>query len=249
MNKIVLLVGATSMIGRACARVLSEKNMTMILLGRDSEKLGNLKRASDSADAHVLDVTSEPQIESIVAEVLKTYGSIDAVIYNAGIYPWKDIESLSLQAWRDTLDVTLTGAFLMTKACAKIMKKQRSGKFVFISSLAGETIGVPHMSAYATSKAGLNGFMRTAALELAPFKITANSISPGKVYDAASMTEAEILDKTKPIPLRRFVEGEDIAHMAAFLISDLAKNITGQNFVIDGGQSILGEEGHVVDVL
>ncbi len=76
-----------------------------------------------------------------------------------------------------------------------------------------------------------------------------NSISPGRIYEDSSLTEDEIFEKTRPIPLRRFVTGDDIAHMVSFLISDAAKNITGQNFIIDGGQSILGEEGHVVDVL
>ncbi len=163
MNKVVLLVGATSMIGRACARMLAEKNLKLILLGRNQKKLENLRDSLNaSASLYVTDMASESDIESTVSQILEAYGRIDAVVYNAGIYPWKDISSLSLQAWRETLDVILTGAFLMTRACSNIMKKQHSGKFVFISSLAGETIGVPNLSAYSASKAGLNGFMRTS---------------------------------------------------------------------------------------
>ena len=140
------------------------------------------------------------------------------------------------------MDTNLTGAFLLTKYCIPSMKKRGFGKFVFISSIAGESIGLPNMSAYATSKSGLNGFMRTAALELAPFNINVNSISPGKIYDPSALSQEEMETKTSSIPFKRFVEPTDIAHMAEFLISERSKNITGQNFAIDGGQSILGDK-------
>ena len=98
------------------------------------------------------------------------------------------------------------------------------------------------MSAYATSKAGLKGFMRALSLELAPFNINVNSISPGKTFDPSTLSQEEIEKKTASIPLRRFIEPVDIACLAKFLISDQAKNITGQDFIVDGGQSILGDK-------
>src|SRR6185437_3108338 len=175
--------------------------------------------------------------------VLNTYNQIDAVIYNTAIYPISNVELLSHKAWRDTLDINLSGAFSVAKACVPIMKKQNSGKFLFISSTAGEIIGLPSQVAYATSKAGLNGLMRTLAIELAPFNIV-NSISPGKVFDTSTLSQEEILHKLRPIPLKRFIDPEDIAYMVQFLLSEKGKNITGQNFIIDGGQSILGEDSH-----
>lgn len=101
------------------------------------------------------------------------------------------------------------------------------------------------MFAYAVSKAGLNGFMRTAAVGFSKYNINVNSVSPGKIYDEKTLTQEECREKLRPIPLRRFVKPVDVAQMALFLVSEKADNITGQNFVIDGGQSILGEESHI----
>lgn len=159
-----------------------------------------------------------------------------------GIYPWEPIESLSAEDWQKTMETNLSGAFLLTKYCIPFMKQKRSGKFVFIASLAGDPLGLPNMSAYAASKAGLKGFMRTVALELASFNINVNSISPGKTYDPSTLTPAEIENKTASIPLRRFIEPSDIAYLVQFLISSQSKNITGQDFILDGGQSILGDK-------
>ncbi len=114
-----------------------------------------------------------------------------------------------------------------------------------MSSTAGENLGLPHMAAYSASKAGLNGFMRTAAVEFSKYNINVNSISPGKIYDENILTQDECRKKLRPIPLQRFIKPMDVAHMALFLASEKANNITGQNFIIDGGQSILGEEAHI----
>lgn len=119
------------------------------------------------------------------------------------------------------------------------MQEKRQGKIIYISSLAGEIKGLPHMSAYSATKAGLNGFMRTCALELAPFNINVNSISPGKVYDHTTLTKEQVTEKLETVPLKRFIDPLDIAHMVEFLISEKAQNITGQNFIVDGGQSII----------
>src|SRR5579863_5219758 len=244
MNKqVILIVGATSAIGKACAHILKDKQL--ILMGRDNNKLTNLlQELNIAADIYVVDVASELEINNCVEHVLNTYNQIDAVIYNTAIYPISNVELLSHKEWCDTLDINLSGAFSVAKACIPIMKKQNSGKFVFISSTAGEIIGLPGQVAYATSKAGLNGLMRTLAIELAPFNINVNSISPGKVFDASTLSQEEILHKLRPIPLKRFIDPEDIAYMVQFLLSEKGKNITGQNFIIDGGQSILGEDSY-----
>lgn len=163
---------------------------------------------------------------------------LDAVIYDTAIYPCKNVETLSISEWQSTLDINLTGAFLLTKMCTPIMKKQTSGKFILISSIAGELIGLANMSAYAASKAGLNGFMRTLAIELAPFNININSVSHGKVYEVSTLSAEKIAQKTNSIPLNRFIEPINIPHMVQFLISEKSKNITGQNIIVDGGQTI-----------
>lgn len=247
-KQVILIVGATSAIGQATAHILADKQL--ILVGRDRNKLESLlQKLNVSADIYVANIASEIEISSCINQVLKTYSKIDAVIYNTAIYPINDVESLSHKAWHDTMNINLSGAFSVAKACIPIMKKQKSGRFVFISSTAGEIIGLPGQAAYATSKAGLNGLMRTLAIELAPYKINVNSISPGKVFDKSTLSPDEIAHKLRPIPLGRFIEPEDIAYMAQFLISETGKNITGQNFIIDGGQSILGEDSYVTNAI
>lgn len=244
-DKVVLITGATSMIGQACAHFFLQKGMKVMLASRSADKLENFaKTLTGHFDLCVVDICSEADVHSMVEQTMTSFHHIDAVIHNIAIYPWKLINDLDLSDWKQTLDTNLTGAFLTTKACAPIMQKQREGKFVFMSSLAGESIGLPYMSAYAASKAGMNGFMRTAAIEFAPYNINVNSISAGKIFDPQSLTEDQKRHKLSPIPLKRFIEPMDMAEMALFLLSDKAKNITGQNFIIDGGQSVLGEDAH-----
>lgn len=244
-DKVVLITGATSMIGQACAHLFSQKGMKLMLAGRSAPKLENFaKDLTGHVDLCVTDICLEADVQSMVEQTMASFHRIDAVIHNIAVYPWKLINELELLEWKQTLDTNLTGAFLTTKACSRIMQKQRSGKFIFMSSIAGETMGLPYMSAYAASKAGINGFMRTAAIEFAPYNINVNSISSGKMFEAHTLTEEEQRLKLSPLPLKRFIEPIDIAEMALFLLSDKAKNITGQNFIIDGGQSILGEDAH-----
>lgn len=248
-DRVVLIVGATSMIGQACAHLLTEKGMKLMLSAHSVNKLKNLtKTLTGHFEQCVTNICSQGDVESMLERTMSVFHRIDAVIYNAAIYPQKSIHELKLSEWKETIDTNLTGAFLTTKACARVMQKQREGKLIFISSIAGETIGLPYMSAYAASKAALNGFMRTAAVELASYNINVNSISPGKVFDPHTLSPEEKRAKLSPIPLKRFIQPSDIAEMALFLLSDQAKNITGQNFIIDGGQSILGEDAHICTV-
>jgi 3-oxoacyl-[acyl-carrier protein] reductase len=249
-NKVVLIMGATSMIGNACAKVLAKQGVKLMLVARNSNKLAELAREIPGQIEYcVRDLKSEDDIQFIIDKTIHCFHQIDALIYNVAIYPWKKIDELSLLEWNQTLHLNFTLPFLFTQACFHMMKQQKSGRIILISSIAGEIIGLPHMAAYATSKAGINGLMRTAALEFAPYHITVNSISPGKMYDPKTLNELEIKTKIAPVPLQRFIGPQDIANMAAFLLSNKAKNITGQNLIIDGGQSIVGENAHIQDLL
>lgn len=245
-DKVAIITGATSMIGRACARLFAEQGMKLMLVGRSMDKLEEM--ASDLSglvEINAIDSRSETEIKAMVQRTISLFHHIDAVVQNVAIYPWKCIDALTLEEWQQALDINLTSPFLTTQASFSEMKLNRAGKFVFMSSIAGEVIGLPQMGAYATSKAGLNGFMRTAAVEFSKYNINVNSISPGKIYDEQTLTKEECKKKLRPIPLRRFVKPIDVAQMALFLVSEKADNITGQNFIIDGGQSILGEEAHI----
>lgn len=238
--KIILIAGATSMIGRACIETLDQEQNTLILMGRDGAALKEISKNIKNKH-HILahDLSSHAGTAELVRNLVKKYGRIDALIYNIAIYPWKKMEELTSQEWEQTLNINLSGAFALTQAAIHSFKEQRQGKIIYISSLAGEIKGLPHMSAYGATKAGLNGLMRTCALELAPFNINVNSISPGKVYDHTTLTKEQVTEKLEIVPLKRFIDPLDIAHMVEFLISKKAQNITGQNFIVDGGQSIV----------
>lgn len=245
-DKVAIITGATSMIGRACAGLFSEQGMKLFLIGRSLEKLEEI--AGDLpgvVEISVLDNLTEMEIKKTIQRTISLFHHIDAVVQNVAIYPWKCIDELTLEDWQQTFDTNLTSSFLVTQACFSEMKQHKKGKFVFMSSIAGENIGLPHMAAYAASKSGLNGFMRTAAIEFSKYNINVNSISPGKIYDEQTLTREESKEKLRSVPLSRFVKPVDVAEMALFLVSEKADNITGQNFIIDGGQSILGEEAHI----
>ena len=248
LPQVIIIVGATSMIGRSCFDVLSKSNHQMVLVGKSSEKLNKMVASQTTKTPPKLfctDLCDEKSVNSIISKTIEEFGRIDAIIYNVSIYPWKKIEDLSYEEWQQTITTNLSGAFLITKSCIPHMKEKRQGKIIYLSSIAGEQMGLPFMSGYSSSKAGLNGLMRTAAIELAPFNINVNCISPGKIYDSSTLSDKEIEDKTKPIPLNRFVKPQDVASMVSYLLSTNASNITGQNFIIDGGQTILGEESHL----
>lgn len=235
----ILIAGATSMIGRACTKILDKEMNTLILLGQNASSLEELSKNIQTKNAiYVCDLSCSDQVKETIESVEKAHGTVGAFIHNVAIYPWKKIADLSQNDWEKTMRVNLGSAFSLTQALIPAFKKNRSGRIVYISSIAGEIMGLENMSVYSTSKAGLNGFMRTCALELAPFKVTVNAISPGKVYDQKTLTKKQIDEKLQNIPLKRFQDPLDIAYMAEFLISEKAQNITGQNFIIDGGQSI-----------
>lgn len=245
-KKVIIIAGATSMIGRACIKTLDQAANILILLGKSNEKLNSLSRQIKcESKFYVTDFTSESQIQASIEAVRQSYKRIDAIVYNVAIYPLNKIENISIKEWQLTYETNLTGAFLLSKLSIPNFKKQKFGKIVYISSLAGPTIGVPYMSSYSTTKAGLIGLMRTCAIELAPFNINVNAVSPGRIYDINNLSANELSEKLRPMPFARFIEPEDIAHMVDFLISNKAKNITGQNMIIDGGQSIVGDTAHI----
>lgn len=228
------------MIGRAAAHLFASKGMKLMLLGHSQDKLDALDLPSQVAKTRTLDITDEDEVQSAIDEAEAHFGRIDCVLQNVAIYPWKLMTELSLEEWEETLRTNLTGPFLTTRACSKVMRKQKGGRILFVSSVGGDPYGIPYMSAYAATKSGLNGFMRSVALELAQDNILVNSISPGKIYDPITLSDEEIQEKTKDIPLKKFQTPEDVAELGLFLFSDKANSITGQNYVVDGGYTIRG---------
>lgn len=225
------------MIGRACAEVLDKAGYSLILLGKEEPSLKSMKASLQSAYVYAVNFLDSIGLQDTMVNILKKH-KIDGFLYNVATYPWGPLEELSQEDFNKTLHVTLNAAFTLTKFLIPSFKNQKSGKIIYISSLGGEVQGVQNMAAYCAGKAGLNGLMRTCALELGPYEVTVNSILPGQMYDPLDLSEVVRKEKLKKIPLKRFIKPTDIAYMAQYLLSKKADNITGQTFVVDGGQSI-----------
>jgi len=180
------------------------------------------------------DVSQDEQVDKLIKETLNAFGRIDILVNNAGITRDTLLLRMKLQDWQSVIDLNLTGVFLCTQAVSKIMLKQRRGKIINIASVAGQ-MGNPGQANYSAAKAGVIGFTKTVAKELASRGITVNAVAPG--FIETDMThELKAEEILKLIPLGRFGKPEDIAGMVSFLASDPAADyITGQIFNVDGG--------------
>ncbi|MEO8401674.1 MAG: SDR family NAD(P)-dependent oxidoreductase [Gammaproteobacteria bacterium] len=244
VGKVAIVTGGGSWIGKEIAALYASQGAMVFILGRDVVKLKQAvtEISHDGGNAGYIqtDISQEQSVHRAIEHIISEYGQVDIVVQNAAVFPMHAIDKMRVQDWQYVIDINLTGSFIVLKAVATIMKKQQSGKIVFISSIAGEKLGFPGFAHYAASKAGMNGLMRTAALELASYNITVNSIEPGNIFNneisAASRSEMKaMLDQ---IPLRRLGKPIDVANLALFLATDESSFITGQNFVVDGGETI-----------
>lgn len=243
-NKVAFITGGASWIGKAVTKLFIEEGAKIFIVGRGEEKLRKTAKevyeVGGTLSYFPADVSDEKAIQSAMAQALDQYGKIDILVQNAGIYPCTLLDKMSLEEWKQVIDINLTGSFIVLKAVAEVLKKQATGRVIFISSIAGEEIGYTGFAHYTASKAGMNGLMRTAALELAKYNITVNSIDPGNIIneEVFPVTPAEMEEMLQSIPLGRTGKPLDVAHLALFLASEESSFITGQNFVIDGGETI-----------
>ncbi len=244
----ILLTGAGSGLGRGLAKCFAERGHYLILTDLNADGLREtLKLIGESrGETHVLNVTSSEQI----AGVMKSLGSkrIDALINNAGLQHVSPTAEFPEERWDLLLDVMLKGSFLMTKAVLPRMRENKFGRIVNIGSIHS-LIASPFKSAYTSAKHGLLGLSKVVALETGDVDITINTICPAYVrtplVDAQiaaqakshGISEQEVIDKImlEPMPKKAFITVEEIAATAEFLMSDAARNITGQSIVLDGG--------------
>ncbi|MGE3829854.1 MAG: SDR family NAD(P)-dependent oxidoreductase [Parvibaculaceae bacterium] len=238
-----IVIGAALGIGKGIAKRLVEDGAEIVIADRDAEK-GRITLAElglpEDRFVHA-DVSSENDVERLVRHTIERFERIDILVQNAGIYPVSLIEETSLTQWDRVQSVNLRGTFLATRACTPIMKRQRHGRLIFTSSITGPKVVSHGLSSYAATKAGINGFIKVAALELAAFGITANGVEPGNI-----LTEGLVADRSpefigsmeRSIPMGRLGTPSDIAGAVAFLASDDAAYITGTTIVVDGGQTL-----------
>lgn len=238
----VIVTGASKGIGKGIARVFAGKGAKVLVVSRhqgEAEKTaGEITRAGGSALAFAGDVTKPTDMEKMAETAVSRHGGIDILCANAGIFPAAKLKDMTAEDFDNVIGTNLKGTFLSIKACLPAMKKGGKGRIVITSSITGPITGYPGWTHYGASKAGQLGFMRTAAIELAPSNITVNAVMPGNIKtEGLDRLGADYLQKmSASVPQGRLGTVEDIAYAALFFASDEAGYITGQTMVIDGGQ-------------
>jgi 3-oxoacyl-[acyl-carrier protein] reductase len=237
-DKVALIVGAACGIGKGIAQRFAEEGARLVLA--DSQGEAGRATAEELGAAFALtDISQMADAEAAVALAMEKHGQLDVIVQNAGIYPWQLIENTSPEDWDRVIGVNLRGAFNAARAALVPMKAQGHGRMLFTSSITGPHVTSPGHGHYSATKAGINGFIRSAALEFAGYGITVNGVEPGNIMTEAIQRHrgAEYIKSMEDsIPLGRLGTPRDVANAFLFLSSDDADYITGTTIVVDGGQ-------------
>lgn len=240
-GKVALVTGSARGIGRSIAELFSAEGAIVVVndVGSDAgarETLAALEAAGGKGSVEMFDVSDAAQVDAGVKNILQLHGRIDILVNNAGITRDNLLLRMSEEEFDAVVRVNLKGTFLLTKMVTRHMIKQRSGKVVNISSVVG-MMGNAGQSNYAAAKAGIIGFTKSIARELASRNVTANAIAPGFIKTAMTEALPEAVQNAflAQIPLGRFAEPREVAELALFLASDASSYITGQVIGINGG--------------
>ena len=239
-DRVALVTGAAQGIGRAIALTLAQEGADIAVADINGLKAGAVAEEVEGLGRRAValegSVSEAAQVETMVSKALESLGRVDILVNNAGITRDTLLLRMDEEAWDAVMDINLKGAFLCTKAVLREMVRQRWGRIISLSSVVA-LVGNPGQANYAASKAGLIGFTKSVAREVASRNITVNAIAPGFVStDMTARLSEELQEQVRGrIAMGRFGTPEDVAHLIAFLASEEASYITGQVIGIDGG--------------
>jgi len=238
-NKIAMVTGAAGIMGGAVAESFLEAGMKVIVTDVAEEKLAELAdKYNGKAVPAVLDISDPGRVEEVLLALIAAHGSIDILVNCAGILSNNKSQATESEEWKRVIDINLNGMFYVSKAVIPGMKEKGWGRIVNISSLAAKSGGITAGTAYTASKGGVSSLTFSLAAETAPFGITVNAISPAYVKTpmiTEQLTEEERQAVLKKIPVGRFCEPEEFAHVVNFLVSPLSGFITGEVIDLNGG--------------
>jgi 3-oxoacyl-[acyl-carrier protein] reductase len=240
-GRAAIITGGTRGIGLAIARSLAEDGASVVVSGRDGARLEAAVKELESSGGGavaglVADATKREDAERLVETARERFGRLDVLVNNAGITRDQLLLRMKDDDWDQVMNTNLRGVFLMTRAAAKSMMRQKSGRIINISSTAG-AMGNPGQANYSAAKAGVIGFTKAAARELAHWNILVNAVAPGLIEtDMAATIPAEAREALlQQVPLKRIGAAREIADVVRFLVGDGATYLTGQVIHVNGG--------------
>ena len=246
-GKVALVTGGSRGIGKGISLAFARAGYDIIInYNQDARSAGRVKKAAERLGVKAVtaraDVSRRGEVQRMVVRALETFGRIDVVVTNAGIWKHEPIDSRSQKRLAETVDINVLGVFNVINAVVPHMKKRKCGVIVTISSTAGQR-GEPFHSAYAASKGAVISLTKSLAVELAPHNIRVNCVAPGWVYTDMTRAPLKSADRQKilaQIPMGRVGTADEIAGPVLFLASDLATFITGEILNVNGGAVLCG---------
>jgi 3-oxoacyl-[acyl-carrier protein] reductase len=239
-GKVAIVTGGSRGIGLAIARLLAEDGASVVVSGRDAARLDAAVKELEALGGPALGVAADAarreDVERLIEATRERFGRIDVVVNNAGMTRDQLLVRMKDDDWDQVLDTNLRGVFLMTRAAAKVMMRQKSGRIINISSTAG-AMGNPGQVNYSAAKAGVIGLTKAAARELAHWNILVNAVAPGLIEtDMTATISAEARETLiQQVPLKRSGQVREVAEVVRFLAGDGASYITGQTIHVNGG--------------